>query len=216
MSWWRRNRWGLILMLPVLALALATASFRLVTLYLPWFASTGTHVEDAVTVPTDSSFVVYPDGEEYTATFTPLSLVPVASAPDEAYLGDGSDLWAAPGARLWRLSTRVEADPSMSLVECRLSLLGPDGTRYMAGLAQTTSEGVAVVPSLGAGSCVPAGAPGPYSDLEGRVQPVGEGEDRPATYTLDTYISVPTAVVPAEVRIDMSIGGHWKIDAPGV
>lgn len=215
MSWWRMNRWGLILMLPVLVAALAAGSFRLVTLYLPWFASTGTHVEGAVTVTTDSSFVVYPDGGDHTATLTPLDIVPVSSAPDEAYLGDGSDLLAAPGARLWRLTTQVEADPAMSLVECRISLLGPDGTHYVAGLAQTTSDGSVVVPSVSAGSCVPAATPGPYADLEGQVQPVVEGEERPATYTIDTYVAVPSAVIPDRVRIDMSMGGHWAVDVPG-
>lgn len=215
MSWWRVNRWGLLLVLPLLAAALAAGSFRLVTLYLPWFASPGTHVEGAVTVTTGSSFVVYPDGEEYTATFTPLDIVPVSSAPDDAYLGDGSDLAAAPGARLWRLTTQVEADPAMSLVECRISLLGPDGTHYVAGLAQTTSDGSVVVPALSAGSCVPTGTPGPYSDLDGRVQPVEEGEERPATYTIDTYVAVPSTVVPDRVRVDMSMGGHWTVDTPG-
>jgi hypothetical protein len=35
-AWWRRNRRWLALIVPLLLLALAASSFRLVTLYLPW------------------------------------------------------------------------------------------------------------------------------------------------------------------------------------
>lgn len=214
-SWWRMNRWGLVLLVPVLALALAASSFRLVTLYFPWFAVRGTHVTAPVRVTTDSSFVRYPAGEEYSATLTPASLVPVSSAPSEyTYEGDPG-LSAPPGARIWRLTTRVDADPAMSLIECAISLLDAEGAHYEAGLAMVDADGSVPVASPSAGGCVPRGTPGPFSDLRGDIQPVVEGEERPAQYSVETYFVLPTTVTPDRVRIDMSRGGYWTTDAPG-
>lgn len=81
-SWLQKNKWGLILVVPALVLALGASSFRLVIIYLPWSAEYGTHVEGEVVIPSERVGVELLGNQKFEAHLTMLSLTPVTSVAD--------------------------------------------------------------------------------------------------------------------------------------
>lgn len=203
-TWWQRNRLWLALLLPMLLLALAASSFRLVTLYLPWqwsrplvahgpsgtlgqrFSATdGSALERTVTVTLDELAVVPTHGEDA----------------------------AAPGAVLWQADLTLSAAPDQVLDACAVEVIGPDGTRYA-----TTSAGK--VPAraddrfwMGTDRlvCVPEDAPGPRMGFAG-VEPATV--ERPGRWRLTAAAAVPAGVRPVGVRIMWDRPVYLELDAP--
>lgn len=210
-SWLQKNKWGLILVVPALVLALGASSFRLVTIYLPWSAEYGTHVEGEVVIPSERVGVELPGNQKFEAHLTMLSLTPVTSVADPNSYSD-AELTAAPGARLWRLNTVVRADPQMVLVDCKLSLEDEAGNHYTATPGKL-SDGL---PALGGWDdlCVPTGASGPSADLLNEYVPADPENERPERYRVETYFALPESVTPSRVRVSIAQGKYWTIDAP--
>ena len=206
MTWLQRNRWGLILLVPALVVALAAASFRMVNLYLPWSSDRGIAVENQVVIPSERTLVDYPNNEVYAATLTPVALVPAATGDDYV------EFTAAPGARLWRLSVKVEADPEMVLSECSLSLEDAAGTVYEASGGKVSS-GEAYVDTWG-NLCTNADTPGPSVDLNNVYVPVDPQYARPRNYQVNRYFAIPTGIEPTAVRVSLARSPHWTVPAP--
>ena len=206
MTWLQRNRWGLILLVPALVVALAAASFRMVNLYLPWSTDRGIAVENQVVIPSERTLVDYPNNEVYAATLTPVALVPAATGDDYV------EFTAAPGARLWRLSVKVEADPEMVLSECSLSLEDAAGTVYEASGGKVRS-GEAYVDTWG-NLCTNADTPGPSVDLNNVYVPVDPQYARPRNYQVNRYFAIPTGIEPTAVRVSLARSPHWEVQTP--
>ncbi|MCI1642668.1 MAG: hypothetical protein LKI58_07330 [Actinomyces sp.] len=203
-SWWRANRWYLAALVPALALAVAANLFRLVGVALPWMAHDQVRGDRSVTIGTEDSVVVYPQGTgaDYRATLTvdsvvPATAVPAASDLDLELYGQAV---AMPGARLWKVTLEVSAPPEMVLDECSVELTGPDGTRY--GSQGGKMRGGEPYIDYAAGTCVPLDAPGPTFDWQTFTWVAAEVE-RPDAYEVQTFVAVPSAVTPSDVRVDM-------------
>lgn len=190
-AWWRRNARWLALMIPLLALALAASSFRLVTLYLPWEWSRPT-VANATSGTLRQDFTGF-DGERWRREVR----VEVLGLEQAALFGDTK---AAAGGVLWRVLLAFEADPEQHLDGCEVELLDADGTRYDFRSGQEPAEkgGYFVPPVLV--PCVPEEAPGPTLDpLSGELTP--SPVTRPRTWHERVLIAMPEEVAPAALRI---------------
>ena len=119
---------------------------------------------------------------------------------------------AAPGARLWRLSVKVEADPEMVLSECSLSLVDAAGTVYEASGGKVSS-GEAYVDTWG-NLCTNADTPGPSVDLNNVYVPVDPQYARPRNYQVNRYFAIPTGIEPTAVRVSLARSPHWTVPAP--
>lgn len=183
MSWWRRNRWALIALLPALALALLASSDRVSALY--WSAD----LHDARR-GTQGEWL---DHHDLLATASGDRPVDVAVRLDGVTRTDtgwesSSDLVLPPGTRAVRVDLTLRADPDEPLRGCTLAVRDADGTRYdydwaAAGGTQPSSP------------CVPAGAPGPWPEFEG-LESSPDELPRPAEWHV-----APVVVVPRDVEI---------------
>lgn len=206
-SWWRRNRWALLALPFVLALATAVSSYRILTLWNPWQLTDP--VPAAVGEPV--RFTDEITGVEDYPIELELSAGParqVTSVPDPAALdAAGADAAAAadaagepvlemPGTVVWQIDLTVTADPDEVLRYCSLRLVDDQGreTAY-----STVRPGVPV----SGDPCVPAAAPGPEPDLGLDLEPT-DAAPRPETYTVPVIFRTAEDFVPA--RLDV----YWK------
>lgn len=209
-SWLRRNRWGLILVIPAFALAMLASSFRFFSIYLPWQADYGREVAEVV-ISSEESGIEHPSGAVYEATLQMISLTKINSVADPESWNDAM-LTAAPGGQLWRLNMVVRADPAMVLVDCTVSLMDTQGRHFTTGPGKL-SDGVPT-PAYNADLCVPQGNVGPSGDLLNEYLPADEGYERPGRYRKEFYFVLPLDAEPSHVRIDMVHPPHRLIEAP--
>ena len=182
MTWWRRNRWALLALLPALALALLASSDRVSALY--WSAD----LHDA-RAGTQGAWLEHRDRVAELSGERPISLAVRLDGVSEADAGWESSLPLVlpPGARAVRVDLTLRAAPDEPLRGCQLAVRDADGTRYdfawdAAGALQPSSP------------CVPPDAPGPWPEREGDVD-TGE-PPRPQEWSV-----APVVVVPEDVEI---------------
>lgn len=202
-SWWRRNRLWLLLIVPLLALAFAASSFRLVTLYLPWEWSRPISADDSIGVLQQR--YVELDGVRRDREVQ----VEVLSVLSYETLGG---LQAVDGATLWRVWLELTAEPEQFLSGCEVELADADGNRYdfRSGL-EAAGGGYHLTPFLI--SCVPQDAPGPTVEpLSGEVVP--SEIERPGTWREEVFIAVPEGVEPTAVRIGWHTPEYLVLEIP--
>lgn len=191
LSWWKRNRLWLALVVPLLALALAASSFRLFTLYLPWQWSAP--IASDTSVGTLKQRYLELDGVERDRE---VRVEVVSLEPRESVDG----LVAVDGATLWRIELELTAAPDQFLEFCDIELSDAAGTRYDFRSSVVPEDPDGFNPPPFALRCVPEDAPGPtlapFSD-EVIESPV----DRPRTWTTEALIAVPNGVTPTAVRV---------------
>lgn len=210
-SWWRENRWALVLLVPAIALALAAASFRYVSLYVPWFSDRAIDDGEVAVVHWDRFGIDYPMPPGEPAHVTPIFLRPVRSA-EEPGLFDRAIITPAPGATLWQLEVEVEADPEMVLYGCTLALEDAAGTRY-TGQPAKLRDGEPYIDSWG-DSCIPQMTPGPGASLDNQYEPADPDSERPARYRVSSLFAVPEGVTPTRIRVLTPRAPHSLIDVP--
>ncbi len=193
-AWWRRNRRWLALIVPLLLLALAASSFRLVTLYLPWEWSRPT-VADTTAGTLRQHFTGF-DGER---RLREVRVEVVDVETHESY----AEAKAADGGVLWRGVLELEADPEQYLDGCEVELTDADGTRYDFRSGQVPAEeGAYFVPPILV-PCVPEDAPGPtLNPLTGEPSP--SPVTRPRAWREQVLIAMPRDVTPTALRIGWS------------
>lgn len=208
-GWWKRNRVGLIVLIPLILLAIAANSFRLVEIYLPWMSDRAIRV-DEVHIPAERIRIDFPEDFDMsqTAIITPLSATPVGELADQY----GTMVTPAPGAKLWTVEIQVNADPSFMLLDCRVSVLDEEGTEYETGLAQL--DGDAAATSFTINLCVEYLQMGPTADLEGNYIPAELGSERPDVYTIQRVFTIPDGHEPAELRVTVGSGTDWIVPIP--
>jgi hypothetical protein len=176
-AWWRRNRRWLALIVPLLLLALAASSFRLVTLYLPWEWSRPT-VADATAGTLRQHFTGF-DGER---RLREVRVEVVDVETHESY----AEAKAADGGVLWRVVLELEADPE----------------QYLRSGQVPAEEGAYFVPPILV-PCVPEDAPGPtLNPLTGEPSP--SPVTRPRAWREQVLIAMPRDVTPTALRIGWS------------
>lgn len=190
-TWWARNKLWLFLLAPLLALALATTGFRLVRIYLPWH----------YTRPQQTAASTLPFAQDWsynsrmrfhrTVTITVVSVEPVNA--------DGGRT-AAPGGMLYRVGLQFAAPPDVILDGCTVLLVGPDGTLYGDNAGKVDAPASSTPSSTTTIRCVPEDSPGPTIDpLKDEIEPAAT--PRPASWSVTTSIVLPSAVKPAQVRV---------------
>ncbi len=189
-TWLRRNRLWLLMLAPLLLLAVATSSFRLVTLYLPWEWSRPT-VAHAPTGTLRHQFLGSDDvRREREVTVT---IVSARSVPSS----DG--ILPAPGAALWQIELEFVASPDQILQFCTIELADAAGTRYGNQGGKVDADGEPTFANA-LQFCVPEDAPGPtLESFTGQLVP--SPEERPATWRLTYALGLPSDAEPTELRI---------------
>lgn len=203
-TWWRRNRFWLALLLPLLLLALGASSFRLVTLYRPW------QWTDAIVAagPTGTLHQEFLGTDDVRHTRT----VTVAVDGLRTVPALGADA-AAPGATLWQVDLTLSAAPDQALQGCEIELVGPDGTRYAtnaAGKVPADPDDSFWLPALVL-PCVPEDAPGPVMGLAG-LEPATV--ERPDAWPVVAAAAIPDGVEPTAVRIMWQRPTYLELTAP--
>lgn len=209
MSWLRRNRWALVLLIPAIALAVIANSYRFVNFYLPWFSDRTIDAEGTVSLPSGQFSVLYPGEEAYEAHLTPRSVEEVDSAP-EVSTEFPAQITPAPGGALWRVTVDVEADPLMMMYGCELSVEDSGGNVYSPAAAKLR-DGLPHLDTLG-GSCIPLHNPGPGMTLMNEYEPPLPGEERPPTYEVDLLVAVPHGVEPVTLRVSAPLAPAHRVD----
>ncbi|MEL4359253.1 MULTISPECIES: hypothetical protein [unclassified Luteococcus] len=188
-SWWRRNRLWLALLLPLLALAVASSSWAYFRLYRTQQYHQAHRATDGTV------HLVHPTrdtGFDYTIDVT-MHLVRVEKVTD------GS--WSVPpGQTLWRSVVRFEADPEALLNGCRVSLLDRQGRRFVPGVGMKAG---AAARGAVENECVPRDHSGP-AVIAGKVLPPNEGEERPPSWESTRLWALPDGAEPGELRIAWS------------
>lgn len=214
-EWARRNAWGLIALVPLLGLALAASSSRLLSVYLPWEAPSPIDAEGSIVLTiADQPSIHYPKGVEPRASFTPASVEMIESAPSETSLIGDHMIEAAPGAKLWRIRVDAQVDPDYALQSCLFHVEGDDGAEY--DLSGGKAEDGAPALEFLAGSCAPPGSLGPGADfLTGEWTDTMEVDPRPSEYGLTLLVGMPEGVVPKFLALDLGEpGNYWRVPLP--
>ncbi|MDO9379600.1 MAG: hypothetical protein Q7T56_12195 [Nocardioidaceae bacterium] len=194
--WLRRNRWGLVLVLPLVVVALLASSSRLLVYWWdPGFHEGATAGADGVVSfagEYDDGFQQYPvEADLRLDGVTKVDAVTGGARPGPVTVPDG--------AQLWRVDLHVEADPDIALGGCNLALVDDAGTRWVSSTlsAYTTAE-------VGTFPCVPTDAigPRPVIGVKGAKPEVPAGEpERPPAYDTQAYVLTPDDARPTAVRM---------------
>ncbi len=191
-SWWRANRTAIALLAPLLALTIASASFRSVSIYRPSTLTAG-QVSSGSTVHFSATSREAPVEVHREVTVTVNSATP-RTIVDE--------LRAAPGTTLWEVSLTLAADPTVPLTGGTVELLDDTGRVFgTQGGKPTAARGS---DRTAYPECTPSAAPGPLVDIDGRVA-APSGPQRPSSWPVRVVVAMPTGVTPAHVRI------HWGL-----
>lgn len=187
MTWWRRNRWALIALLPALALALLASSDRVSAYY--WTADLHDARHGA-----QGEWLEHRDGVPVPAGERPISLAVRLDGVSGTDAGweSSSDLTLPPGAHAVRVDLTLRADPDEPVRTCQLAVRDAEGTRYdytwdAAGGTQPSSP------------CVPPDAPGPWPERTGATDT--EEAARPGEWSVAPVVVVPDGVEITEVLL---------------
>lgn len=204
MSWWRRNRIWLLLLVPVLAIAIAASSYRMLNLYLPWQWSRPVVVEG--TVGTLRQTYTELDDVRRTREVQ----VEVRSVTQHS---EWDGVQAVAGGAMWRVLLRFEAEPDQFLHGCHIELVDADGNRYdfTSGLESAEEGGFYLSPWLL--TCVPDEAPGPTVALF-QNEIIESPIERPRAWRFDALIAMPEGVTPTAVRIGWKTPDYLVLEIP--
>lgn len=184
-GWWRRNRWALMALLPLGALAVVASSYQYVTLYKP---SEFTRVVKG-TGPTLKYSENFMSNHKSYRREVALSVKSATSRPLPPKEIGGK------GATLWEVELQFAAKPDVPLQNCSLALVDSEGRVYATLQLDYTSD-IIDRPM----NCAPTDTPGPQFDFVGDLKPA-EGGVRPAKWPLTARFAMPPGRKPAYVRI---------------
>ncbi|QDO88244.1 hypothetical protein FNH13_07700 [Ornithinimicrobium ciconiae] len=190
-GWWRRNRWALLALLPVLALVAVAGAGRAATFWLPYQLSDEVTGEfgQATTLTDD-----YRDaGGEHTRT---VEVTVHAVTPDPAPETNREEPVAGvelpEGTRLWEVELGFEADPDTVLQGCLIALVDAAGR-------VTQRETSLLHWDTGFDDCQPVDTTNPQAELfVGDEQVVST---RPPAYTRVVQLLAAEDFEPTSVRV---------------
>jgi hypothetical protein len=192
MTWVRRNRWGLLLLVPAFVLALLGNSSRLQLFWWDYKPHEPTRTGLGAPVAFAEVFDDFDGRWRRTLHASVVSVLPHTVALDEE--GAAIEDPTPPGAQWVAVRLHVETAPTTVLFACQLSVLDADGREAKYG---ATSVGRYDLPTS---PCVPADRPGPQSG--GReAQRAAAQNPRPASYDVTAYVLAAEDFTPVEVRL---------------
>jgi len=198
--WLRRNRWALISLVFLIPLALLASSFRMFNVYLPWTY----HVRHAASDGRVHLQQTYNGNERDISIDVDAALFAVDHGPSF------TEVSAAPGSTLWKVTVSLYAEPDVILSGCTVWLVDDQGREY------GTSGGKTAESSSDLGDpapCVPAQAPGPrYDYFTNTITP--SEVTRPRSWCFDAYIAVPSDVKPTTVRLGWHEPDYIELELP--
>lgn len=206
MTWWRRNRWALVLLLPALALALAASGVRLQLFW--WSYEPHQPTSGALGRPMHfvdhAAYDTHPYVLDVTVTVRSVTRVAVPVSPGHEWT------WPTPdGARWWKVTMQVAADPTTPLSACRLRLLGAAGDEV-----DYTSRFPGTADTLPVSPCVPDATPGPGSASPEDLASAATAA-RPASYEVSAYVLASGDFRPSQVRLWWWTPRYVSVDLPG-
>jgi hypothetical protein len=183
-GWWRRNAWGLALLVPAM-LALTVA---------PYLQTYDTFLRNQERRP------VLP-GAEHWVTFsgTRMRLVELS---EESTLPtyDGKTTPAPPGLRVVKAVLEFDGIPDdQSMWACRLFLESTAGERYGEKPTELTSVDTVSLPD---GGCVPDDSPAPVPSGSAAPSPLPSGVR--AQWRTVCYFALPLTAYPSAVRVSIA------------
>lgn len=182
-SWWRRNRNWLAVVVPVVAIAVLATAFRWFMIYQPNEWSRPTKAEG-------STGTLHQEYTGQDGNRTSLDVTVTLGGVSE--ISEFEEAKAAPGGTMWLVELNLTADPEQDLASCMISLIDDQQVRYEASTVD-----------LGAGNN--AGKVGSTDSIlwdTNRLDCVPEGfGERPATWTVQAAIVLPTGTAPTSVEI---------------
>ncbi|MBB5790067.1 hypothetical protein [Jiangella mangrovi] len=191
-GWWRRNRWGLLVLPVAAAAALAAASYRVETQWWlekprdlqhgeqgEWVTFSSSQYDRTGDVP--FSVRVRLDGvRPATELFGPVSDDDVLDPPA--------------GVQALAVDLTLAAPSDVPLTGCSLVLRDAEGTEYAYEISSPTIRSQATSP------CVPPDARGPELDLIEGLDP-DTGPTRPDEWTVSPVVLLPDGVEVTDVRL---------------
>lgn len=193
-TWWRRNRWALLALPFVLALALAVSGYRILTIWNPWHLTDPVEGEAGQTVHLVQDVVDGGDGFTVDVELTAGPARQVTTVRDDT--GEEKPVLMTPAdSVMWQIDLDVQADPTTVLRQCTLRLVDAQG-RETANLFAVPGITSALSP------CVPQATPGPDLDIGLGLDLDDGGPERPENYTMPLVFITSEDFVPA--RLDVS------------
>lgn len=191
-TWWHRNRWALLALPLVLALAWAATSYRILTLWHPFQLT-----EEVTAPPGEPAHFVHelsdakgPYVIDLDLTASPARQVTSLTHPDHST----SFFPAQGGTVVWQIDLTVTADPDTVVNGCRVRLVDTLGR-------ETTYSSVAPGADVPFAPCVPLETPGPWPALTEDEEPAPDEPPRPGTYTVPIIFRTADDFVPD--RLDL-------------
>ncbi|MCM0638439.1 hypothetical protein [Cellulomonas wangsupingiae] len=201
-GWWRRNRWALVALPVVLALALAASGDRVRTL---WWQH---DLRVPATAGADGTVAFRQRVADGGGGTLPIDVrVRLEDVSDATSLPEDMEL--PPGTRAVQVDLALEADPDVVLLLCRLAVRDAQGTRYEY-VANAWGASQAFAP------CVPADAPGPWPPMGDLDEALSDPEApaRPRTWSTSPVVVVPQDVEVADVVLWWQMPQHLVLEVP--
>lgn len=204
-GWWRRNRWALLALLPVVALVVAAGAGRALTLWAPL------QLHDEISGEF-GQFTTFTDdyrdaGGDHVRT-AEVAVLRVTPDP-EPRTRDGEvvpDVELPPGTRLWEVELGFEAHPDTVLLGCVVALVDEDGRI-------TQRDSSLLTWATGMDDCQPVDTINPQAQLFVGDEPVES--TRPPAYQRSVQLLTAADFEPAEVRVWWEAPTYLSVALPG-
>jgi hypothetical protein len=182
--WWRRNAWGLLLLVPAMVAVTATAYLQTYDTFLR------TQEREAVT-PGTQHWVSYAGLRMRLVELSEETTLPTY---------DDKTTPAPPGLRVVKAVLEFDGIPDDQVVwACRLFLESTAGERYSEKPTELTSVDTVSLPD---GGCVPDDNPSPAPSGSPTPSPVSSGVR--AQWRTVCYFALPLTAYPSAVRVSIA------------
>lgn len=210
-AWWGRNKLWVRLLLPLLLLAIAATSFRIVRVYLPIVSWSAPQKAQGTTL-------AFHQPDRVTATKT----VPrdVEIRVDSVRPMSGLDDYVAqPGGQLYQVDLHFAASPETRVNVCEVFLTDAAGTLYGTSVGSMPDPTVKY-PALPPRSCGPLTDDGlsyrdaVYDDETGELEPPAPEDRRPPAWSRHWSVVLPKDVTPAQVVVRWTEPDYAVLNIP--
>ena len=190
--WWSRNKGWLAALLPLIVLAIAASSHRLLTLYVPNESVLRTEGQDRQGI-LRTHYRNFDSSYETTVAVRVKDVQPV----EEYRQPNGTQVTAATDTQLWQVDLNFSAKPDQVLAYCSAELEA-NGVRYDNKTAKENGDSKNY--SSPREDCVPEDTPGPrFKAFEPKIEETTP--PRPEYWSATLTFAIPTGINPQGLRL---------------